>query len=187
MATTNGPSSTGASLIDTEIFTSLQAKIDEESEIRDQLKALVENLSKQGRLTQSILSRIHNVPSSAIAAEVLDPSKQAIQQQVQTVQTLATEASKYPFYKWNQLWQRDIQHLISSVQLHRWLETGQLVTVEDVGSFFNGELPQHKISETLADQSSPRQRQRPRYLPHHDRRLPPRSLQHDRRASATSS
>ncbi|KAK5099689.1 Translin-1 [Exophiala xenobiotica] len=137
MATTNGPSSTGASLIDTEIFTSLQAKIDEESEIRDQLKALVENLSKQGRLTQSILSRIHNVPSSAIAAEVLDPSKQAIQQQVQTVQTLATEASKYPFYKWNQLWQRDIQHLISSVQLHRWLETGQLMTVEEVGSFFN--------------------------------------------------
>jgi len=137
MATSNGPAA-GASLIDTGIFTSLQAKIDEESEIRDQLKTLIDNLSKQGRLTQSILSRIHNVPSSALAAEVLDPSKQAIQQQVQTVQVLAAEASKYPFYKWNQLWSRDVQQLMSSVQLHRWLETGQLVTVEDVGSFFSG-------------------------------------------------
>jgi len=137
MATSNGPAA-GASLIDTGIFTSLQAKIDEESEIRDQLKTLIDNLSKQGRLTQSILSRIHNVPSSALAAEVLDPSKQAIQQQVQTVQVLAAEASKYPFYKWNQLWSRDVQQLMSSVQLHRWLETGQLVTVEEVGSFFSG-------------------------------------------------
>lgn len=138
MATTNGPAP-GASLIDTAIFTSLQQKIDEESEIRDQLKTLVDNLSKQGRLTQSILSRIHNVPSSAIATEVLTPSSQAISQQVATVQTLAAEASKYPFYKWNQLWQRDVQNLISSVQLHRWLETGELVNVEQMGTFFNGE------------------------------------------------
>ncbi|KAK5958207.1 Translin-1 [Knufia fluminis] len=137
MASTNGPTPTGASLIDTGIFTSLQAKIDEESEIRDQLKTLVDNLSKQGRLTQSVLSRIHNVPSSALSTEVLDPSKQAIQQQVQTVQALAAEGSKYPFYKWNQLWQRDVQHLISNVQLHRWLETGQLVSVEEIGTFFN--------------------------------------------------
>lgn len=143
MAATNGPISTGASLIDTGIFTSLQAKIDEESETREQLKALVDNLSKQGRLTQSILSRIHNVPSSALAREVLDPSKQAIEQQVQTVHALAAEASKYPFYKWSQLWQRDVQQLISSVQLHRWLEAGQLVTVEEIGSFFNGELQLH--------------------------------------------
>lgn len=150
MASTNGPTPTGASLIDTGIFTSLQAKIDEESEIRDQLKTLVDNLSKQGRLTQSVLSRIHNVPSSALSTEVLDPSKQAIQQQVQTVQALAAEGSKYPFYKWNQLWQRDVQHLISNVQLHRWLETGQLVTVEEIGTFFNGELLAHS---TLEDRS----------------------------------
>ena len=185
MATANGGASTGASLIDTEIFTSLQAKIDEESEIRDQLKILVDNLSKQGRLTQSILSRTHNVPSSALASEVLDPSKQAIQQQVQTVQTLAAEASKYPFYKWNQLWQRDVQNLISSVQLHRWLETGQLVNVEEIGNFFSGEQFQHQIVESSANSSSACQRQRRRHLSRYDRRLPPCPLQHDRRAGTS--
>lgn len=134
MATTNS-----TSLIDTGIFTSLQTKIDEESEIREELKAIVDTLSKQGRLTQSILSRVHNVPSASIPPEVLTPSKDAIAQQVQTVQKLAATASKYPYYKWHQVWQRDLQNLISSLQLHQWLETGQLATVEQIGSFFNGE------------------------------------------------
>lgn len=132
MATTDG-----ASLIDTGIFASLQAKIDEESEIREELKAIVEGLAKQGRLTQSILSRIHNVHSTSIPSEVLAPSKSAIAQQAETIQALSTAASKYPFYKWNQLWQKDVQNLISSLQLHQWLETGQLATVEQIGNYFN--------------------------------------------------
>ena len=130
--------SAGASLIDTSIFTFLQSKIDQESEVRDELKAHVEKLSKEGRLTQSILARIHNVPSSALQEQVLSPSRDAIAQQSSTVQALAASASKYPYYKWNQLWSRDLQNLISSLQLHQWLETSQLATVEQIGEFFKG-------------------------------------------------
>lgn len=138
MSSTNG-AATGASLIDTNIFTTLQSKIDEESDTRDELKAIVDTLSKQGRLTASILSRIYNLPTSSLASEVISPAQTATNEQRTTVQKLAQVASKYPFYKWNQIWQRDLQGLIGSVQLVNWLGTGKLVTMEELGTYFDGE------------------------------------------------
>lgn len=139
MSSTNGVT-TGTSLIDTNIFTSLQSKIDEESESREELKAIVDTLSKQGRLTASILSRIHNVPTPSLNTEVIAPARTATDEQKTTVQRLAQVASKYPYYKWNQIWQRDLQGLISNVQLVIWLSTGKLVTIEELGTYFEGKI-----------------------------------------------
>ena len=124
--------------VDPAIFTSLQTKIDEETAIRDELKAFVETLSKQGRLTQSILSRIHNTPTSELEVSVLNSCCQALSEQVVTVKNLAQAASKYPFYKWNQMWQRDIQGVISSMQLCDWLKSGNLVSLDEVGRRLDG-------------------------------------------------
>jgi hypothetical protein len=85
-----------------------------------------------GRTTQSILSLIHHtlIPQGQIFAEqsprrrltkiaveevVLKPSAAAIEQQASTVQQLAEVASKHPFYKYNGMWQRDIQNLVRSL------------------------------------------------------------------------
>ncbi|KAK7897100.1 Translin-1 [Exophiala xenobiotica] len=134
MTTTPAPAaSTTTQHVDPAIFTSLQSKIDEESSIRDELKTYVETLSKQGRLTSSILSRIHNTPSAELERAVLNPASDALAQQAGTVKDLASSASRYPFYKWNTIWQRDIQAVISSMQMVDWLQTGKLVTIEDVG------------------------------------------------------
>ncbi|KAF7845774.1 hypothetical protein BT93_L0690 [Corymbia citriodora subsp. variegata] len=122
--------------IDTTIFTSLQDKIDEETKTREELKDIVEILTKQGRLTQSLLARIHNCPTAQLQAQVLQPTAQSIQEQVITVTRLGQTASKYPFYKWNGIWQRDVQNLISSLQLYVWLSEGKLVTIEEVGVQF---------------------------------------------------
>lgn len=137
MSSSNGAIA-GPSLIDTNIFTTLQSKIDEESETRDELKAIVDTLTKQGRLTASILSRIHNLPTSSLDSEVIKPAETAANEQRVTVQKLAQVASKYPYYKWNQIWQRDLQGLISNVQLVNWLGGGKLVTMEELGSYFDG-------------------------------------------------
>src|SRR5262249_5242520 len=118
--------------VDPAIFASLQTKIDEEATIRDELKALVETLSKQGRLTQSILSRVHNTPTPELES-VLNPCYNALTAQAATVKNLAQTASKYPFYKWNSIWQRDIQSVISSVQMCDWLNSGNLVSLEEIG------------------------------------------------------
>ncbi|RMD44576.1 hypothetical protein DV735_g478, partial [Chaetothyriales sp. CBS 134920] len=127
-------SSTATSHIDPAIFISLQAKIDEEGAVRDSLKTIVDTLSKQSRLVTSILSRVHNTPTSELAAQVLTPSLQALNEQTATILTLSEEASKYPFYKYNGIWQRDIQTVLSSIQLHEWLQSNHLITLEETGS-----------------------------------------------------
>ncbi|RMZ76295.1 hypothetical protein DV737_g4906, partial [Chaetothyriales sp. CBS 132003] len=126
--------STATSHIDPAIFTSLQSKIDEEGTVRDSLKTIVETLSKQSRLVTSILSRVHNTPTSELATHVLKPCLQPLADQTATIQTLSQEASKYPFYKYNGIWQRDIQTVLSSIQLHEWLQSNHLVTLEEIGS-----------------------------------------------------
>lgn len=135
----NPTASTASPNVDPAIFISLQSKIDEESGIRDELKAFVETLSKQGRLTQSILSRIYNTPTADLEAVVLAPCAEALAEQATTVKILAQSASRYPFYKWNAIWQRDIQTLLSSIQMCDWLRSGNLITLEEVGQRLDGE------------------------------------------------
>jgi len=123
--------------VDPAIFQNLQAKIDEEATIREELKNYVETLSKQGRVTQSILSRVHNTPSAELDSSVLTPCAAQLDQQVSTVKNLAEAASKYPFYKFNGIWRNDIQSVISSIQMVDWLKSGNLITLEEVGQRLN--------------------------------------------------
>lgn len=134
----NPPSSLSTPHVDPAIFSSLQSKIDEETAIRDELKAFVEILQKQGRLTQSILSRIHNTPTPELEDAVLKPAFDALEQQADTVKKLSEAASKYPFYRWNSIWQRDIQGVITSIQIADWLKNGTLATIEEIGQRLTG-------------------------------------------------
>lgn len=143
---TNPVPDTASPHVDPAIFISLQNKIDEESAIRDELKAFVETLQKQGRLTQSILSRIHNTPTPELESAVLNPASEALEQQAHTVKQLSEAASKYPFYRWNSIWQRDIQAVITSIQIADWLKSGTLATIEEIGHRLTGEaFPLHRF------------------------------------------
>lgn len=139
---TNHPAGTSSlsasSHVDPAIFTSLQSKIDEETAVRDELRAHVDIIQKQGRLTQSILSRIHNTSTDDLNESVLKPASDALSEQASTVKSLSESASKYPFYKWNSIWQRDIQAVISSIQVAEWLKSGNLVTLEEIGQRLQG-------------------------------------------------
>lgn len=150
-AMTNPPSGTSSVPVDPAIFTSLQSKIDQESAVRDELKAHVENLQKQGRLTQSILSRIHNTSTDDLNETVLKPAADALSEQAATVKSLGESASKYPFYKWNSIWQRDIQAVICSIQVSDWLKSGNLVTLEEVGQRLHGEQYYNHLERLKAD------------------------------------
>lgn len=123
--------------IDPSIFTTLQTKIDEETTIRDSLRTIIEDLTKQSRLITSHLSRIHNVPTSSLSSQVLDPCTPLLDQQALTVQSLASTASAFPFYKYNGLWSRELQTIITSLQLHTWLSSNRLLTLEETGEFLS--------------------------------------------------
>jgi hypothetical protein len=51
-------------MVDPRIFEHLQTKIDEDAEARDQIRAIIQTLERQGRNAQSILSRAHSTPAA---------------------------------------------------------------------------------------------------------------------------
>lgn len=70
----------------------------------------------------------------------------AIKEQAESITKLSELSSKYPYYKYNGMWTRDVQNVISSILLCGWLggmnvTQGKLFTIEEVGSILNGAYP----------------------------------------------
>lgn len=57
-------------MIDPKIFESLQSKIDDDAETRDQIRAILQVLERQGRAAQSVLSGAHSTPAAHGKAHV---------------------------------------------------------------------------------------------------------------------
>ncbi|MCJ1228634.1 hypothetical protein MMC12_005295 [Toensbergia leucococca] len=139
MASTNSPS---FGMVNPAIFEHLQAKIDEDAQVREELRSILQTLERQGRSTQSILSRAHSTPSSQLQDTIIEADK-SILQQVETVGKLGAVASKYPYYKYNGTWTRDMQNASFAIVLCGWLggltaedretQPGRLLTIEEVG------------------------------------------------------
>ncbi|KAK4896132.1 Translin-1 [Elasticomyces elasticus] len=129
----------GNGMIQSGIFESLQRKIDDDSAVKDALRDIVQELEKQERTTQSILSRAHSTASADVQA-VVSSAQSNLDQEIRTIHKLSETASKQPYYKFNYSWSRQIQDACSSILFCGWLGgfgkggTGQLLTIEDVGT-----------------------------------------------------
>jgi hypothetical protein len=55
---------TADGMIDPQIFEDLQNCIDEDAQVREQIKSILQTLERQGRYAQSILSRAHSTPTA---------------------------------------------------------------------------------------------------------------------------
>ncbi|MCJ1450593.1 hypothetical protein MMC28_000926 [Mycoblastus sanguinarius] len=129
------------------IFELLQAKIEGESLVREELKDIVQSLERQNRSTLSILSRAHSIPQKDLSP-TLSEALDAMGQQRDIIKRLNHAASKHPYYKYNSIWSREMQNSCFAVVLWKWLNdflkdpkssTGSLLTIEDVGMFL--EIP----------------------------------------------
>ncbi|KAF2103980.1 putative Translin-1 [Rhizodiscina lignyota] len=129
-------------MVDAAIFEDLQARVDQDATFRDEIKEIVQVLEKQTRTAQSILSKAHSTPTSQIN-DVITAGNAAIQAEADTVAKLSTTASQQPYYKWNNMWSRQMQDVIFSILLCGWLganptePSGQLLTIERVASILN--------------------------------------------------
>ncbi|PYH45507.1 translin [Aspergillus saccharolyticus JOP 1030-1] len=130
-------------MIDHRIFEDLQSKIDEETAVRDELHDIVQTLAQKGRSTQAILSRAHSTPADQLKP-VLDDVTRTILAQRDEVSRLKSVADKHPFYKYNGVWTRELQNLVSSIELCAWLgglqeyksaPSASFLTIEEVGRF----------------------------------------------------
>ncbi|KAL4735466.1 Translin [Aspergillus similis] len=134
-------------MIDRAIFENLQAKIDEEAAVRDELRDIVQNLARKGRSTQAALSRAHSTPAAQLQPVLEDATKEILAQK-EEITRLKAVADKHPFYKYNGVWSRDLQNLVASIELCAWLggfqefkgsESASFLTMEEVGRFL--EIP----------------------------------------------
>ncbi|KAG8627281.1 hypothetical protein KVT40_004764 [Elsinoe batatas] len=131
-----------AGLFDAQIFESLQQKIDEDAAVREVIRDIVQNLEKQDRATQAILSSAHSTAATELPP-ILEQAEASIKNQIATIAKLNEEASKYPYYKYNFMWSRQMQETTFSILLLGYLRGysgpsgGTLLTIDDVGATLN--------------------------------------------------
>ncbi|KAF2681446.1 Translin [Lentithecium fluviatile CBS 122367] len=131
-----------AGMIDPTIFEGLQTKIDEDTAVRDELKDIIQALEKSNRNISFVLSRAHST-TVADLPNVLKAVEEPIRNVIETVSKLSHTASKQPYYKFNQMWARQVQDAAFGVLLWAWLggrdyngeeaKCGRLLTIEELG------------------------------------------------------
>lgn len=85
-------------MIDPQIFEHLKAKIDEETQTKDELNQMVQTLERHVSYTQGLLSRVHSTTRSSYSS-LLPQVEAAIATEIQDVAALSASASKHPYYK----------------------------------------------------------------------------------------
>ncbi|KAM0261860.1 hypothetical protein ACHAQJ_002063 [Trichoderma viride] len=144
-------------LLDPSIFTSLQSKLEEETEVRDTLSQIVQRLERAVATAQGLLSRVHSTPRSRYPALVAQVEA-AVKEEAVIISDLEKVASEHPYYKYNHRWSRSIQNAIGTTIYCAWLggfpaeaatssesspstskpaEIGRLLTLEEVGAIFS--------------------------------------------------
>ncbi|KAF2800238.1 Translin [Melanomma pulvis-pyrius CBS 109.77] len=129
-------------MVDPAIFEDLQARVDEDTAVRDELKDIIQALEKHNRTISFVLSRAHSTPVANLSS-VLISAQDSIQNAVETVAKLSQSASKLPYYKFNSMWSRQVQDAIFGILFWGWLggykptgstpKCGRLLTVEELG------------------------------------------------------
>ncbi|GKT44963.1 translin-associated protein X [Colletotrichum spaethianum] len=129
-------------LLDPQIFEHLKNKIDEDQQVRDQMSQTVQKLDRAISYVQGLLSRIHATPREQYV-------QTGIQKEIEVIGELQEIASKHPYYKYNQKWNRQVQNAIFTVLLCGWLggltpdgkpgPVARLLTLEEVGEIFKAE------------------------------------------------
>ncbi|KAH0492180.1 hypothetical protein TgHK011_007143 [Trichoderma gracile] len=150
-------------LLDPSIFASLEAKLEEETQIRDTLAQLVQRLDRSVATAQGLLSRVHSTPRARYP-QLVAQVESAVRDEAAIISELDKVASQHPYYKYNYKWTRSVQHAIGTAIYCAWLggfppnssesepsteapsssskeaEIGRLLTLEEVGAIFS-EVP----------------------------------------------
>lgn len=85
-------------MIDPQIFEHLKAKIDEETQAKDELNQIVQRLERDVSYTQGVLSRVHSTPRSSYSS-LLPQVEASIKTEIDDMTALSNAASKHPYYK----------------------------------------------------------------------------------------
>ncbi|KAI4614489.1 hypothetical protein J4E83_007143 [Alternaria metachromatica] len=132
-------------MVNPAIFQDLQARVDEDTATRDELRDIIQALEKHNRNVSFVLSRAHSTPVSELP-DILKAAQEPIGNVIDTVGNLSQAASKMPYYKFNNMWSRQMQGACESALFWGWLggykydggevQCGRLLTIEELGEIF---------------------------------------------------
>lgn len=108
-------------LITPDLFESLQAKIDDDTNVRELIKEIVQSLEKAEKKAIAHITNAHSLPEpqleKALSRAILHDEFLNI---VKIVGGLQDIASKHPYYKFNGMWTRAMQDAVFIVLLLYW-------------------------------------------------------------------
>ncbi|KAK1255382.1 hypothetical protein MKX08_009377 [Trichoderma sp. CBMAI-0020] len=126
------------SLLDPSIFSSLEAKLEQETQVRDTLSQIVQRLDRAVATAQGLLSRVHSTPRARYPTLVAQVEA-AVKEEAVIISELEKVAAQHPYYKfvslsptpstaflttpsrYNNKWSRSVQHAIGTAIYCAWL------------------------------------------------------------------
>lgn len=135
----------GSHLVNPAVFEDIQTKIDDDTKIRDQLRDITQALEKKQRYISSALTNVPTLQGDEANAALEQIRTKTLQDMIMQVQDLARIASQHPYYKFDSMWNRQMQEVVFAICLVHWYRSpstgleGELLTIEQVGSIL--EIP----------------------------------------------
>ncbi|KAI5820314.1 Translin [Pyronema omphalodes] len=130
------------SAIDQNIFSTVTEQIDQDLEIRESIREVLKNLDKQLKQISATLSRVHSVPPSEVP-NLITKTQPIFEAAKNDLHELIQKSKPYPYYKYNMMWQREMQNLVFLILLETWLSrvylptetsVNALATIEEIGA-----------------------------------------------------
>lgn len=99
-------------------------------------------LTSLGKNVMFVLSRAHSTPVAELQ-DVLNAAQEPLEREIETIGKLSEAGSKLPYYKFNNMWSRQMQDATYGILFWGWLggrqqesaivKSGRLLTIEEVG------------------------------------------------------
>ncbi|KAF4543928.1 Recombination hotspot-binding protein [Lasiodiplodia theobromae] len=136
-------------MVDPAIFEQLQERVDQDSNVREELRDIIQTLEKHGTSNSTCLfvACANSSQAAPRMPAVVTAAESAIRLEIEAVQKLAEAASKHPYYKFNGIWSRQVQDTIFTILYCGYLggfvpegsdaKPGRLLTIEEVGGIMN--------------------------------------------------
>lgn len=107
---------------------SLNALLEQESELREKIKEQVSDLDKKTRTMVGLLNKIHSTRSSELPA-LLDLVKPVLLSCQDTTASMATLIPPNQFWRWKHMWTNSIQTAVFVAALVEYLTSHTLITL----------------------------------------------------------
>ncbi|KAL1894123.1 Translin-1 [Ceratocystis pirilliformis] len=128
-------------LLASTIFDDLKARVETDSQTRDDIAQAVQKINASNAFSTGLLTRVHSTPRAKYP-ELLTQVEAGIKKDIVNIKELAALASEHPYYKFNFLWNRAIENVIFSILMAGFLggvatetsagELGRILTPEQV-------------------------------------------------------